>query len=187
MLHLLTWRTWRINLLKHYNGATRVPSEETRTNKTDKCKLSAVQVVFSADRSRLDRKRHCQFFYVIRRILLMSVFQPWIWHWRSRKSKKSLLSETLSKRHKGIWLDWCNIMRIGLMVKPWLLGSWRISDEVRVSLDGQGLSRIYILRGELRFDEHFEASDWLIHCCSYSICTCIGFVFSLFSSLSLRT
>ena len=64
--------------------------------------------------------------------------------------KTTEVKDVLTARHKKIRLDWCEMMKIALMVKHWLFEDWLISDEIRVSLDGKDVPQIHIIKGELR-------------------------------------
>ena len=68
-------------------------------------------------------------------------------------SKTTAVTDVLTARHKEIRLDWCEMMKIALMVKLWLFEDWLISDEVRVSLDGKDAFQIDIIKRELRYVE----------------------------------
>ena len=67
--------------------------------------------------------------------------------------KTTAVTDVLTARHKEIWVDWCEMMKIVLMVKLWLFEDWLISDEVRVSLDGKDAPQIDIIERELRYVE----------------------------------
>ena len=94
--------------------------------------------------------------------------------------KTTAMWNDLTPRHKAARLDWCEMMRIALMVKPWLSESWLISDEVRVSLDGEGMPRVHIVRGEFRYNAYLQVRIRLIDCLINLKFFCIDWLMRLF-------
>ena len=70
--------------------------------------------------------------------------------------KTTAIADVLTDIHKQKRLEWCEKMRLGLHVKPWLFDNWLISDEVRFSLDGHGMPQIHIMKEESRYDAHLQ-------------------------------
>ena len=168
--------TWGINLLKRYNGAAGLPFEERRKpGPTKKINANYQQCVLNLVQAYRDwTGKDIANFLRNLGIVDVSVSTMNLALKELKIRKVPAVRDVLTKRHKEIRLEWCNMMRIGLMVKPWLFESWLISDEVRVSLDGQGQPKIYVLKGESRFDEHLQVNnrliDWLL---LFDFCTCI--------------
>ena len=78
--------------------------------------------------------------------------------------KVGAIHYTLTADHKEKRIDWCVQKQQELILQHNLFHDWRISDEVRVSLDGKNKPQVNMIRKDWLND---WSIDWLIDCLIY--------------------